>query len=64
MITSATVSWPLQRLALRFPIDGAGETFGLLVAGLAAGIVADQLCERASLARRRFLLVIEDGLRR
>ena len=32
-----------ERLALRFPIDGAGEAVGLGVGGLAAGMIGDQL---------------------
>ena len=48
MITSATASWPAQRLALRFPIDGAGEAFALLVRRVGAGIVADQVGEAAA----------------
>ena len=53
----------VERLALRFPIDGAGEALGLLVGGLGARIVADQLGERARFALGRFLF-LEDALRR
>ena len=41
-----------ERLALRFPIDGAGEALGLGVGGLAAGIIGDQIGEAAIVARR------------
>ena len=52
MITSATVELAGERLALRFPIDGAGEAIGLRVGRLAAGIVGDQIGEGARLRAR------------
>ena len=49
MITSATESWPVERFALRFVIDGAGEALMLGVRRVGAGMIADQIGERAAL---------------
>ena len=53
MITSATESWPMSGFALRFVINGAGEALMLAIDSVGAGMIADQIGERAARSRDR-----------
>jgi hypothetical protein len=45
--TSATASWPVDRLAARFEVDRAGQAMLLLAFDVHVGQLPDHLVERA-----------------